>query len=168
MVSDSTAIWPPPSIKAAISTPPAPTANPPLTRDEARTLLGKTMGLVAVTAGVFALGAYLGRNDAYQWGWVFFIGSLLLLVGVNVAAPRSERAALILLIGFGVVTGLAVAPTLAYYASTDPHALWQAGGATALVQSCVAPVARWASPRSGAIPEQPSMRTTWPLPSSFR
>jgi modulator of FtsH protease len=28
--------------------------------------------------------------------------------------------------------GLATAPTLAYYAGTDPQALWQAGGATAL------------------------------------
>ena len=28
--------------------------------------------------------------------------------------------------------GLAVAPTIAYYAATDPQAVWQAGGATAL------------------------------------
>ena len=28
--------------------------------------------------------------------------------------------------------GLAVAPTIAYYASTNPQAVWQAGGATAL------------------------------------
>src|SRR5919198_2109841 len=75
MVSDSTAI------------------HPPLTRDETGTLLGQTMGLIAVTAGLFALGAYLGRNVAYQWGWLFFIGSLLLLTGVNVAAQRSEQAA---------------------------------------------------------------------------
>ena len=40
--------------------------RPALTRDEAGTLLGKTMGLVAVTTGLFALGAYLGRNLAYQ------------------------------------------------------------------------------------------------------
>jgi hypothetical protein len=45
-----------------------------MTRDEAGRLLGQTMGLVAVTAGAFALGAYLGRNVAYQWGWVFSRG----------------------------------------------------------------------------------------------
>ena len=28
--------------------------------------------------------------------------------------------------------GLAVAPTIAYYAATDPQAVWQAGGCTAL------------------------------------
>ena len=32
----------------------------------------------------------------------------------------------------GIALGLALAPTLVYYASTNPQALWQAGGATAL------------------------------------
>jgi FtsH-binding integral membrane protein len=32
----------------------------------------------------------------------------------------------------GLCLGLALAPTLAYYASTNPQVLWQAGGATAL------------------------------------
>ena len=106
--------------------------RPVLTRDEAGTLLGQTMGLVALTTGLFALGAYLGRNLAYQWGWLFFLGSLLCLVGVNVAARRSEPAAIALLFVFGVLLGLAVAPTVAHYASADPQAVWAAGGATAL------------------------------------
>jgi uncharacterized protein len=95
--------------------------RPPLTRDQTGTLFGQTMGLVAVTTALFAFGAYLGRNLAHQWGWLFFIGSLLLLVGVNVAAQRSEQAAITLVFGFGVVVGLAVAPTVAYYASADPQ-----------------------------------------------
>jgi FtsH-binding integral membrane protein len=33
---------------------------------------------------------------------------------------------------FGLLIGVAVAPTIAYYGSMDPRALWQAGGATAL------------------------------------
>ena len=33
---------------------------------------------------------------------------------------------------FGLLIGVAVAPTVAYYGSMDPQALWQAGGATAL------------------------------------
>jgi modulator of FtsH protease len=37
-----------------------------------------------------------------------------------------------LLAAFGLLIGLAVAPTIAYYGSMDPQALWQAGGATAL------------------------------------
>jgi FtsH-binding integral membrane protein len=105
----------------------------PLTRDQTGTLFGQTMGLVAVTAGFFALGAYLGRNLSYGWGWVFWIASFGALLGLNVVAARSERGAITLLFGFGVLIGLAVSPTLSYYASTSPQALWQAGGATALV-----------------------------------
>jgi FtsH-binding integral membrane protein len=106
--------------------------RPPLTRDEIATLLGKTMGLVAMTAGAFALGAYLGRNTAYQWGWLFFIGSLLCLIGLNRAVQRSAQSAMLLLFGFGALTGLAVAPTLSYYASIDPQAVWLSAAATAL------------------------------------
>jgi modulator of FtsH protease len=91
------------------------------------------MGLVAVTAGLFALGAYLGRNMSYGWGWVFWIAAFASLIGMNAVAQRSERGAVTLLFGFGVLVGLASAPTLSYYASTNPQALWQAGGATALV-----------------------------------
>ena len=106
--------------------------EPVLTRDETGTLVGQTMGLVAVTCGLFALGAYLGRDLSYGWGLVFYIVSFGCLIGLNVVAQRSERAAITLLFGFGVLVGLGTAPTIAYYASTDPKIVWQAGGATAL------------------------------------
>jgi uncharacterized protein len=102
------------------------------THDEAATLFGRTMALVALTAGAFALGAYLGRNVPYQWGWLFFIGSIVCLIALNRAVERSEQMAVALLVGFGLLTGLALAPTLVYYVSADPQAVWQAGGATAL------------------------------------
>jgi modulator of FtsH protease len=104
-----------------------------ITHDEAGTLLGQTMGLVALTTGLFALGAYLGRDMSYTYGWLFFIASFACLIGINVAVKRSEWAAVGLLFGFGLLIGLAVAPTLSYYASAEPQVLWQAGGATALV-----------------------------------
>ena len=106
--------------------------QPTLTREETGTLLGQTMGLVAVTAGLFALGAYLGRDLSYGWGLVLYIPSFASLIGLNFAAQRSERMAITLLFGFGVLIGLATAPTIAYYASTEPQVVWQAGGATAL------------------------------------
>jgi uncharacterized protein len=106
--------------------------RPPLTRDESGTLLGQTMGLVAATAALFALGAYLGRDVSYGWGWVFFIAAFGVLLAMNFTAERSEGLAITLLFGFGVLMGLAVAPTIEYYASTNPQILWQAGGATAL------------------------------------
>ena len=106
--------------------------QPTLTREETGTLLGQTMGLVAVTAGLFALGAYLGRDLSYGWGLVLYIPSFACLIGLNFAAQRSERMAITLLFGFGVLIGLATAPTISYYASTEPQVVWQAGGATAL------------------------------------
>jgi FtsH-binding integral membrane protein len=111
---------------------PSAVVQPPLTRDESGTLLGQTMGLVALTTGLFALGAYLGRDISYHWGWVFFIASFGILFAMNFAARRSEGLAITLLFAFGVLIGLAVSPTIVYYASTNPQVLWQAGGATAL------------------------------------
>ena len=104
----------------------------PITRDQAGTLLGQTMGLVAVTAGLFAVGAYLGRNLASPWGWLGFIAAFACLIAMNAAAQRSQGLTLTLLFGFGVLIGVATAPTLSYYASADPQAVWQAGAATAL------------------------------------
>jgi FtsH-binding integral membrane protein len=106
--------------------------RPPLTRDEVGTLLGQTMGLVALAAAFFALGAYLGRDLAYGWGLACFLGSLGLLIALHAATPRSMQLAISLLFAFGVVMGLAVAPSLAHYASADPRSVWLAGAATAL------------------------------------
>jgi uncharacterized protein len=109
------------------------TALPPAAaRDQTRTLFGQTMGLVAATAGLFALGAYLGRDLSYGWGFVAYIVSFGLLLGLNVAVRRSQQLAIGLLFGFGVLVGIGTAPTIAYYASTNPQSVWQAGAATAL------------------------------------
>jgi FtsH-binding integral membrane protein len=109
------------------------TAAPaPLIRDEVRGLFGQTMGLVALTAGLFALGAYIGRDASGGWAILWFVAAFAVLLGMNAAAKRSEQLAVGLLFGFGLLLGLAVAPTLAYYVGLDPQAVWQAGGATAL------------------------------------
>jgi uncharacterized protein len=102
------------------------------TRDQSRQLFGQTMGLVAITAACFAGGAYLGRDMSQGLGFVWFIAAFGCLFGLRVAIKRSEQLAIFVLFGFGVLMGLAVAPTIAYYAATDPQAVWQAGGCTAL------------------------------------
>jgi modulator of FtsH protease len=108
------------------------TVQPTLTRDETGTLVGQTFGLVAATAGLFALGAYLGRDLSYGWGFALFLPALACLIALNFAARRSEGLAIGLLFAFGALMGFATAPTIAYYASTNPKVVWQAGGATAL------------------------------------
>ena len=101
-------------------------------RDDAHALFGQTMGLVAVTAGLFALGAYLGRTMSPGWALVWWIASFACLFGINFAVRQSEESGVGLLFVFGLLVGLASAPTIAYYADTSPQAVWQAGAATAL------------------------------------
>jgi FtsH-binding integral membrane protein len=103
-----------------------------MSRDRTLTLFGQTMAYVAATAGLFALGTYAGRNLSESLGWIWFIAALACLFGMNFTSRRSVPATVVLLGAFGILIGLATAPLLVYYAATDPAALWQAGGATAL------------------------------------
>jgi uncharacterized protein len=106
--------------------------GPPMTRDQTGTLLGQTMGLVAVTTGLFAVGAYLGRELSFGWGLLGFLAAFACLIAMNVAAQRSQALTLTLLFGFGLLIGVGMAPTLSYYANADPQTVWQVGAATAL------------------------------------
>ena len=107
----------------------APSAE--LGREDTRTVFGQAMGLVALTVGCAALGAYVGRNLSGGAGLLFFIGAFACIFGLNVASSRGrEQLAIGLLFGLGLCLGLAVAPVIAYYAKADPAALWQAAGAT--------------------------------------
>ena len=101
-------------------------------RGETHALFSQTMGYVALTAALFALGAWLGRDLTGGVGIVAFIAAFACLIAMRFAARRSSQLTVGLLGGFGLLIGLAVAPTVAYYGSMDPRALWQAGGATAL------------------------------------
>jgi modulator of FtsH protease len=107
-------------------------AGYPDTRDRTATLFGQTMAFVALTAGFFALGAYAGRDLSYEVGWACYFGALVCLLMMNLTVGRSTGGAVLLLLAFGFLIGIATAPVLVYYASVDPKILWQAGGATAL------------------------------------
>jgi len=103
-----------------------------LTRDQARGVFGQTMGLVALTVGCSALGAYIGRNLSGGAFFPFFIAALACVFGLQWASRRGrEQLAILLLFGLGLLLGLSVAPVIAYYAKTEPAVLWQAAGATA-------------------------------------
>lgn len=100
--------------------------------DASSALFAQTMSLVALTVGVFAIGGHLGRSLSPNVGFVFFFGALVCLFTMRFAERRSGTSAMGWLFIFGALMGLASSPTVAYYASTNPEALWQAGGATAL------------------------------------
>jgi uncharacterized protein len=103
---------------------PAPTAA----------LFGRVMGLVALTVAAATLGVYLGRNSGGAAWFIAWLLSLGCLIGLNVANARGQTAlAFALLLGFGLLIGWSVATTVNYYAETNPVAVRQAFGATALL-----------------------------------
>jgi FtsH-binding integral membrane protein len=103
-----------------------------LRRDDARAVFGQVMGLVALTLGFLAPGAFIGRDLSGGFGVVFFIGSFAAIFGLNIASSRGrDQLATTLLFGLGLLLGLGLGPVLNSYASADPAAVWQAAGATA-------------------------------------
>jgi uncharacterized protein len=96
-------------------------------------LFGRVMALVAVTVAFATLGVWLARNTGgAQWfiAWLLAIGCL---IGLNVANSRGNTGlALVLLFAFGLLVGASVSTTINYYSATDPTAVRQAFGATAL------------------------------------
>jgi FtsH-binding integral membrane protein len=109
-----------------------PTRNRARTTVAGHTLFAQTMGYVAGTAGMFALGAWIGHAMTGGLGFIGFIAAFVCLIAMRYAASRSLGLTVALLAAFGLLLGLAVAPVVGYYAATDPSAVWEAGGATAL------------------------------------
>ena len=101
-------------------------------RERGHTLFAQTMAYVAATTGLFALGAYLGRNLPGVLAFVAYLAAFAALIAMQFTVRKSRQTTVALLAAFGLLMGVALAPTLVYYASTDPQALWQAGAATAL------------------------------------
>jgi FtsH-binding integral membrane protein len=110
------------------------TSYPEQTADTAATsqsVFGQVMGLVAVTVGFMALGAYIGRNLSGTVGLLLFIAAFGCIFGLNIASSRgNDQLAIVFLFGLGLSLGLSVGPVLADYANSNPAVLWQAAGAT--------------------------------------
>lgn len=58
-----------------------------ISRDRVRTVFGRVMGLVAVTLGFMALGAYIGRDLSGEIGIAFFVASFACICDLNIASP---------------------------------------------------------------------------------
>lgn len=114
------------------SHPYAPT-SPALTRDQTRGVFGQVMGLVALTLGCTALGAYVGRNFTGGTGILFLIVMFGCIIGLNTASARGhQQLAVTLLFALGLCLGIFLGPVLSAYAQADPAAVYQAAGSTAL------------------------------------
>ena len=91
------------------------------------------MGLVALTVGTATLGVWLARSWGGGGWFISWLLALGCLFGLNVANSRGNTGlALGLLLTFGLLLGVSVSATVNYYAATDPTAVRQAFGATAL------------------------------------
>jgi FtsH-binding integral membrane protein len=100
-------------------------------RDQARAVFGQVMGLVAVTLGFLALGAYIGRNLSGGLGILFFVAGFACLFALNIASARGrDELAITLLFGLGLLLGLGLGPVINSYAKADPSVVWQAAGVT--------------------------------------
>ena len=107
---------------------PAPSA-----RDRSLAVFGEVMGLVALTCAFAAAGAYIGRDLPGAWWIGCWLVALGCIIGLNVANAKGNRQlALVLLFAMGLLLGMSIGTTIQYYADTNPQALYQAAGATAL------------------------------------
>ncbi len=103
------------------------------TRVSTNTLFGRVMGLVALTVLCATLGVYVARDWGGATWFIAWLISLGALIGLQVANARGNFGlAFGLLLVFGFLMGASVATTVNYYAQTDPEAVRQAFGATAL------------------------------------
>jgi FtsH-binding integral membrane protein len=102
-----------------------------IARDDTRTVFGQVMGLVAITVGCAALRRlHRPQPDRRHRNPVLHRRLRVHLRTELRDQVGHEQLAIGLLFGLGLLIGLAVAPVLAYYAKSNPSALWQAAGAT--------------------------------------
>lgn len=105
----------------------------PATRERSLAIFAQTMGLVAITCGFAAVGAYIGRDLAGLWFLLPWIVAIGCLIGLNVANNKGmQQLALVLLFAVGLLLGISIGYTVKYYAVSDPTVVYQAVGATAL------------------------------------
>jgi modulator of FtsH protease len=96
-------------------------------------LLGQVMWLVAIALAFAAAGSYIGRDLSHGTAEICWFGTLgMLIAQMFVPALREGPIGMTWMFGLALLLGLGMGPMLAYYATADPTALYQAAGGTAL------------------------------------
>jgi modulator of FtsH protease len=124
------------------------------------TLFGQTMFLVGLSIGFLALGSLIGRDMALGTARLLSFVALGMILAQSFVAPlRLGALGITWLFGFALILGLSLGPVLSYYISTDPVAVTQAAGGTAITTigmgayglATSKDLARWIRPLSYAM-----------------
>jgi modulator of FtsH protease len=124
------------------------------------TLFGQTMFLVGLSIGFLAVGSLIGRDMEIGTARILSFVALGMIFAQSFVAPlRLGALGITWLFGFALILGLSLGPVLSYYISTDPVAVTQAAGGTAITTigmgayglATSKDLARWIRPLSYAM-----------------
>ena len=104
-------------------------------RVSAQTIFGQVMFLVGVTLAFLAIGTVIGINEGIspQTSMILWFVAIGMLFAQRIPALRTGPAGIAWLFAVGLVLGIALGPTIDHYRDTNPDALIQAAGGTALI-----------------------------------
>ncbi len=98
------------------------------------TLLGQVMFLVSVAIAFTVAGSYIGRDLAEGTAFILFLVAFGMLVAQSfVERLRVGTFAIGWLYAIALLIGIGIGPAINYVIQTDPSAVTQAAGATALI-----------------------------------
>ena len=98
------------------------------------TLLGQVMFLVSIAIGFMVAGSYIARDLSDATAFILFLVAFGMLIAQSfVERLRVGTFAIGWLYAIALLIGMGIGPALNYFIQTDPSAVTQAAGATALV-----------------------------------
>jgi modulator of FtsH protease len=124
------------------------------------TLFGQTMFLVGLSIGFLAVGSVIGRDMPIGTARILSFVALGMVFAQSFVAPlRLGALGITWLFGFALILGLSLGPVLSFYVNSDPVAVTQAAGGTAITTigmgayglATSKDLARWIRPLSYAM-----------------
>jgi modulator of FtsH protease len=124
------------------------------------TLFGQVMFLVGIAIAFLAVGSLIGRDMPLGTARILSFVALGMVLAQSFVAPlRAGSIGIAWLFGFALVLGLGLGPVLSYYVKSDPAAVTQAAGGTAIITlgmgayglATSRDLARWIRPLSFAM-----------------
>jgi modulator of FtsH protease len=103
-------------------------------RASTMTLFGQVMFLVGLSIGFLAVGSLIGRDMPLGTARILSFVALGMVLAQSFVAPlRLGALGITWLFGFALILGLSLGPVLNFYINSDPEAVTQAAGGTALI-----------------------------------